>query len=163
MDFPFFPDLPDVSWAPLTMVIGFFIIIVFSVGSTFASGFRNEEKAATALFIGGGVGGITFLVGMGVLIFSMVGMTNAVADWKKAAIAEVEETYGIELTASDFYDLGFPKHEPEDDFVAYGSINRTERAGDTFEKRELTLIWAVGELFLAESVDGEEFVPLETR
>lgn len=146
------------------MFVGFFVIIAFSILTTIIAGnSRDPDKWASVVYIGFGSGAITFLVGMVTLIFSMVAWTNAVGDWEKTAIAEVKETYGIELTASEFYDLGFPKQEPEDDFAAYGSIDRTERSGDTFEKHELTLIWSDGELFLAQSVDGEEFVPLEAR
>lgn len=163
MDFPVFPEFFDASWAPLVMVIGFIVLVVFSVTINFVANSAKAEKIGTALFIGLGMGGFAFLIGMGALIFSMTSTVSAVAEWKSNAIAEVEETYGFELTSGEFSALHFPKSEPEDDFVAYGSIARTEKSGDSFEKRELTLIWSDGELFLAESVDGEEFVPLGTR
>lgn len=165
MDFPASPEFFDASWAPLVTVIGFAVIVVFLVTATCVSGsFRvDTERLIIPLVSGVIVGGLAFLVGLVSLIVSSNSAISARADWKVRAIAEVEETYGIELSGSEFAALQFPMFEPEDEFVAFGSIDRTEKSGDAFEKRELTLIWSDGELFLAESVDGEEFVPLEAR
>lgn len=165
MDFPSAPEFFDASWAPVVTVIGFVVLVAFLVTATCVSGsFRlNPERLIVPLVSGVVVGGVTFLIGLVSLVISSNSAISAVGDWKVRAIAEVEETYGIELSRSEFAALQFPMFEPEDDFVAFGSIDRTEKSGDVFEKRELTLIWSDGELFLAESVDGEEFVPLEAR
>ena len=81
--------------------------------------------------------------------------------WQSEVIAEVEDSYGIKLTQEEFQELRFPAVEPDEDFVAYGSIPRTMKVGDTMAQETVTLIWSEGELFLG-TTDGSTVVPLES-
>lgn len=85
--------------------------------------------------------------------------------WKayyEAVWAEVEETYGLDLTADEKRALDFPSEKPEEDFETFGSFTREGPTAEGFSRRTVYLIWKDDLLHLAESADGEQFTTLDS-
>ena len=154
MDFIPYAFVPNLSW--IAPVLGISLILFITAL------FWDYERWAPAAMVASILG---ILASMAAPIAVGVATKEPIAAWRQAVIEQVEDTYGLTLTADDLYELDFPRtvSEPEGACQSYGTIERTVPVGDGFERREITLIWTAGELILAESVSGDEFTELKSR
>lgn len=159
MDFIPLASAPDLSWAIPTAIVALVMLVVgyllINSGFSDAVAFFGLVLALLGLF------GMAVCVTVSAIEFNV--RNEAGRERSAAIIEEVKDVYGIKLRTADYAALGFPRTEPEEDFVAYGTISETTQVGDKFERHDITLVWAHGKLILAGSVDGEEFTPLEVR
>lgn len=143
--------LPDGAWTYVCM----FVASLLLLGAVpLASSKVADSKWAVVCFIALGLAVVVALVGFGGAGFYKEAKKNALADWESAVVAEVQDVYGIELSHDEFVALGFPATEPDEDFVAYGTIADTVVKGGMVKQKATTLIWSDGELSLA-SLKGE--------
>jgi len=91
--------------------------------------------------------------------------TNIARDSQKEALKEqVKETYGLTLRDDQLAKLKYPGDRPQGGTQSFGAFEQTSMVGDgKFLKREITLVWVDGKMVLAESTNGEDFTPLESR
>ena len=158
MDFIAISPVADPTWAAITATVGLFLLLA----SVLMLKAPSDPVAATGLALGfAGILGMA--VGLTVMVFSTGAAQANRSQWQSDVKDEVKDVYGIELTTKEFKALDFPMQKPDEKFVAYGTISETTQAGDNFERHDITLIWANGELLLASSVDGEQFTPLDAE
>lgn len=142
------------GWAILLGLLGVGIVIL--------SGALSDKKQQTS-----GLQAVLGTVGILMVLFAfMTGMVGSgghedTKKWVSDVQSAVEERYGIELTQSEVLELDFPTERPDDDFVEYGTISKTKKSGDGYDRHHTTLIWDGDRLLLAGSVDGEEFTELD--
>lgn len=152
MDFIPFDSVADIGW---TYPVAAAAVILFVIA------------LATKLNLVGQIALMLACIGlisvMGTLLTVDIIDRNRAGDWKQSVIAEVEDTYGLKLTVEELAKLEWPSEKPKGDYQSYGTIERTLPEGDSFTRRELTLIWSEDELILAESVDSDEFTELKSR
>lgn len=144
-------SLPIPTWIPVLQVIG-----IFLVASGVPLAFKKVSDSKWA-----GVCITTMCLGLVAMLVGFIGTgiqkdttREALADWESAVVAEVQDVYGIELSHDEFVMLGFPATEPDEDFVAYGTIADTVVKGGMVKQKATTLIWSDGELSLG-SLKGE--------
>ncbi len=144
-------NVPDGSWIlPLQFTAAGLMLF----GIPLVSKKVTDSKWAIVCFVGLGLGLLLAMTSFMATSFQKDGERVARSDWESAVIAEVQGMYGIELSHDEFVALDFPATEPDEDFVAYGTIADTVVKGGQVKQRALTLIWSDGELSLA-SLKGE--------
>ena len=108
--------------------------------------------AVLALFIGG-VASTYDLAGFGRL-----------NERNDKAQSQIEKTYDLKLSSTEFVSLNYPQIKPSGDFAVYGSIQKDVRVdGPAFRSVKLSLVWSEGKFYLSESTNGEDFQPLSTK
>lgn len=152
MDFIPFNSFADLGWALPVVVVS---IILFVIALT--THLNWFGKVALVLAIIGMAGSLIVSLGVGVI------NGVRVEAWQQDVIAEAEDAYGLTLTLDEVRALEWPSEKPKGDYQSYGTIERTLPEGDSFTRRELTLIWSDDELIFAESVSGDEFTELKSR
>lgn len=152
MDFITYAVVPDLSWIGPVLAISLFSFCV--------SLFCDYSRWGQSVIVLSILGMLTSAV-VPIVVDAATAEDRAV--WRHAVVAEAAEVYGVALTESDVFNLGFPHTEPTADYQAFGTIEHTGPVGDSFESRDITLIWSDGRLLLAESVSGEQFTPLEAE
>jgi hypothetical protein len=76
--------------------------------------------------------------------------------------AELNEHYGIRLTARDLADLRYPEAKPSSDFEVFGSMLQRERVSESsFVELKIYLVWMDGRFQLSKSKDGKSFKELK--
>lgn len=124
---------------------------------------KSSRDAIAGAGLASAIAGVAVTFGTIVIAtFVTGGVTAKMSEWRAEVMAEVKDAYGIELTQEEFKELGFPRSEPEEDFVAYGTIPNTVKVGDAIERRDITLIWSEGELFLG-TTEGATVTPLDSE
>ena len=144
-------SLPIPTWIPVLQVIGIFLVLS---GLPLAFKKVSDSKWAGVCIAAIGLGLVAMLVsfiGTGV---QKDATREALAEWESAVVAEVQDVYGIELSHDEFVALDFPAAEPDENFVAYGTIADTVVKGGMVKQKATTLIWSDGELSLG-SLKGE--------
>lgn len=144
-------SLPVPTWIPVLQVIGILLIL-----SGLPLAFKKVSDSKWA-----GVCITTMCLGLVAMLVAFVGTgiqkdttREALTEWESAVVAEVQDVYGIELSHDEFVALDFPATEPDEAFVAYGTIADTVVKGDMVKQKATTLIWSDGELSLG-SLKGE--------
>jgi len=90
--------------------------------------------------------------------------TGALERQREAVRAEIQESYGLELTEAEMAKLKYPEAEPESNFEAFGSIDKVTKAGDEkLLERKLYLVWDEDSFGIFQSENGQDFVPLEDQ
>ena len=123
------------------------------------------------------VGGFVFVVGRApwdwiALCSSVLAIIGAIflgshafdgprVEQARLAQLQLEDTYGIELTKSEFKYLNYPVDRPEQNFQVFGSYSRDTPTEDGFARSDVYLIWKNGSLSLAGSTDGKTFTELK--
>jgi hypothetical protein len=101
--------------------------------------------------------GLAAIVGVGLIFASAIA---PLALWDKQILAEVKETYGVELTKEQLDELDYPVGELEDGFERYGSTVLTEPEGKGYSEETITLIRDDGKILLVSAGD-RELLPLD--
>lgn len=85
-------------------------------------------------------------------------------DTRNPAIrAQISSAYGLQLSDQEVSALGYPLSEPSSTSERFGSATVLVPNGDSFDQREVTLLWDGSVLILAESDDSGELKPLSPR
>lgn len=146
---------------------GLFVLCVVGIvgGGTLVSMKNDEETSKEVARRWAWPGRVALAIGLisGALMAYQY-FSNQFA-WKahyEAVWAEVEETYGLDLTDDEKRALDFPSEKPEEDFETFGSFTREGPTASGFSRETVYLIWKDGLLHLAESADGEQFTTLDS-
>lgn len=82
-------------------------------------------------------------------------------DQLSAVQKQINNSYGIDLTAKELRALSYPEDEPSQESESFGSflLRIPESSGRGFTNQKVTLVWVDGKMVLAESTNGEDFTP----
>jgi len=156
---------------PVSEVANTIIIVVLSLAVALGAlsvvlAHRNDKRVANGLKSDMGNTMIAF---MAFLLVVLVGgivyiVVDSVAlDRRTAQVqAQIEDSYGLELSTGEVGAIRYPEEAPEKDFKVYGSIDQQEQvSGAEFIERTVYLVWADGKLQLSKSEDGKSFIELD--
>ena len=157
-------DTPqDTTWIYLLVTAGIFVMLSFVLIARSNPKVSKRPNLMIALALGALVVA-TLSAGLGLAkgprpIQELAAKLDAQT---ASAQADIEDTYGLELTKGEVEGLKYPTDAPEKDFRVYGSIEQQEQvSGAQFIERTVYLVWADGKLQLSESEDGKSFTELE--
>ncbi len=147
-----YSDFSWMQWAFPTFIVTIALMVgwLFFLNNRRNNASGAAEKRATLQL--GAVGLATALVAFGGFVVLMTFIILASNGTIAARIAHVEDTYGLEMSTSDFNKLEYPPNSPkEGTFEAYGTAVLTSRDSEGgLSQRQATLVWNLDELQLVE-------------
>lgn len=138
---------------PEALIIALFFsgIAVLLIASKWA-----DVRASTAAFVFALV-----LTGAGIL--PLLENAERRQSWEAALRSQISESYKLEISEFELYELLYPATRPEEDFKVYGSFERSVPLDKGFELVETFLVWQNGEMMLAESKDSKTFTEIGAK
>lgn len=122
---------------------------------------KSAARASNGAAVGLGIVAVLALfIGGGASTYDLAGI-GRLNERNDKVQAQIERTYDLKLSSTEFMSLNYPQIKPRDDFAVYGSIQKDVRVdGPAFRNVKLSLVWSEGKFYLSESTNGENFQPL---